>query len=211
MSSEEVPGGSGTADERTDFDLTDPKAMRALAHPMRMALLELLEVTRTLTATQASELLGETPANCAFHLRTLGKYGYIAEAGGGKGRERPWRMVSRRISLSTNQENPSAALAAQTLQQIWLDRVMQRARQILGSEERPEAWRDAHEASQTVQFLTPEENRQLGDEVRELMDGYQERQDNPDKRPEGAVPVEILYFAYPLTHLTHLAASAEHE
>ena len=50
---------------------TDARAMRALAHPVRVALLEALVHTGTLTATQASELLGESPANCAFHLRTL--------------------------------------------------------------------------------------------------------------------------------------------
>ncbi len=71
--------------------------MRALAHPVRMALLELFAYHETLTATQASELLGESPANCAFHLRTLAKYGFVREAGGGKGRERPWTLTSRTV------------------------------------------------------------------------------------------------------------------
>jgi hypothetical protein len=49
--------------------------MRALAHPLRVALIEASSQaeTRTLTATEASDLLGESPANCAFHLRTLAK------------------------------------------------------------------------------------------------------------------------------------------
>lgn len=63
--------------------------MRALAHPVRLALIEILGVTRTLTTAQVSEMLGESPANCAFHLRTLDKYGFVREAGGGRGRERP--------------------------------------------------------------------------------------------------------------------------
>jgi predicted ArsR family transcriptional regulator len=58
------------------------------------ALLEALWHAGTLTATQAGEMLGETPANCAFHLRTLARYGLAEEAGGGKGRERPWRRVA---------------------------------------------------------------------------------------------------------------------
>ena len=73
------------------MSITDPTVMRALAHPVRMALIELFGVHATLTATQASEALGESPANCAFHLRTLAKYGFIEEAGGGRGRERPWK------------------------------------------------------------------------------------------------------------------------
>ena len=82
------PDGAGG---RERVDLTDPKAIRALAHPLRWGLLEALSHAGTLTATQASEMLGESPANCAFHLRTLAKYGFVEEAGGGRGRERPWR------------------------------------------------------------------------------------------------------------------------
>jgi hypothetical protein len=36
-------------------------------------------------------MLGESPASCAFHLRTLAKYGFVEKAGGGRSRERPWR------------------------------------------------------------------------------------------------------------------------
>src|SRR5579863_9821171 len=70
MSSEESPRPEHPDDTWDEpLKLTDPKAMRALAHPVRMALLDLLGVAGTLTATQASEILGESPANCAFHLR----------------------------------------------------------------------------------------------------------------------------------------------
>ncbi len=66
------------------YRVNDPAVMRALAHPLRWALLEALQHAGTLTATQAGEILGETPANCAFHLRTLAKYGLVEEAGGAK-------------------------------------------------------------------------------------------------------------------------------
>ncbi len=42
--------------------------------------------------------------------------------------------------------------------------------------------------------------------MRQLVDRYKEQQSNPAKRPEDAVPVEILYFAYPLTLLADIAA-----
>lgn len=210
MSSEEFSAEPDAGSEpRVKIDLTDPKAMRAFAHPVRMALLELIEVTGTLTATQASELLGESPANCAFHLRTLGKYGFIAETGGGKGRERPWKWVNAEINLDSRQESRSAALAARTAQQIWFDRVVQRARQMLGSDERPEGWGDAARASRTVEFLTPAEATQLSDDVRQLLRRYKERVDDPAQRPADSLPVEILYFAYPLTHLADMAADED--
>ena len=53
----------GPRRDRGRLNLTDPKAIRALAHPVRMALLEALGHAGTLTATQASEMLGESPAN----------------------------------------------------------------------------------------------------------------------------------------------------
>jgi predicted transcriptional regulator len=205
MSSEAISAAEES--HRGRRNLTDPKAMRALAHPVRMALIELLKVAGTLTATQASEALGESPANCAFHLRTLAKYGFVAEAGGGKGRERPWKRVDVTIQLDTQQEDPGATLTAQTLQQFWLDRVMSRARQVLTSnEELPAGWRDALEAAAVVTFLTAGEARKLGQDVLELLDRFRERQGDPALRPEGALPVETLFFAYPLTALAELAA-----
>src|SRR5262249_58358973 len=115
------PPAEGAMDTRK---LTDARAMRALAHPVRIALLEALAHAGTLTATQASELLGESPANCAFHLRTLAKYGYVVEAGGGKGRERPWRRTHTELHVPTEQEDPGAAVAAEELSQLWMDRIL---------------------------------------------------------------------------------------
>ena len=86
-----APGAAGAAADVNAgrLELTDPAVMRALAHPLRWAILEALMHAGTLTATQAGEMLGETPANCAFHLRTLARYGLVEEAGGGKGRSGP--------------------------------------------------------------------------------------------------------------------------
>ena len=44
-----------------DFELTDPKAMRALAHPVRLALLERLQRHGPATASQLSPHVGATP------------------------------------------------------------------------------------------------------------------------------------------------------
>src|SRR2546430_594232 len=124
----EDQGGPRPRDDRLQLDLTDPKAMRALAHPLRWALLEALGHAGTLTATQASEMLGESPANCAFHLRTLAKYGFVEEAGGGKGRERPWRQAYGRMSWQARQGDEQFRLAGQALNQVWLEPVLRRAR-----------------------------------------------------------------------------------
>ena len=60
-------------------ELTDPRALRAYAHPIRMALLSLLRREGPHTATEAAAVIGESVASCSFHLRQLAKYGLIEE------------------------------------------------------------------------------------------------------------------------------------
>jgi hypothetical protein len=170
------PGG-----RRERLDLTDPKAIRAMAHPLRWALLEALGQAGTLTATQASEMLGESPANCAFHLRTLAKYGFVEEAGGGRGRERPWRPAFNRLSWPTRHEDPQFSHAAEALDQVWMDRLLTRARRSLTSRTSwPEAFGEEMGASSSRLYVTPEEARELHAEM------------------EKTVPVEFVLLGYPV-------------
>jgi hypothetical protein len=188
----------GNAAEKAELLLTDPKAMRALAHPLRVALIELFGVHPTLTATQASEILGESPANCAFHLRTLAKYGFVEEAGGGRGRERPWQAVDTSISLSAHKlEGEQARVAATALGEVWLDSWLTRIRKVFGGRLWPAAWEDASYSSQSMVFLTPDEAVALQAEFRAIIDQYLPRRTDPSRRPAGALPVEISTFAYP--------------
>jgi Helix-turn-helix domain len=177
--------------------LTEAKAMRALAHPVRMALLELFNFRETLTATQASEALGESPANCAFHLRTLAKYGFVREAGGGRGRERPWALASRRVTLTTDQPDPQAALAADELSRLWFDRWVDRTKRLLGSRNEKPGWEEASGWTGRHVFMTPEESARLRVELGQILDRYEGRRADPALRPEGALPVEWTIFTAP--------------
>ena len=197
MSSEE-PSATLPAPQ-SELTVTDPKAMRALAHPVRMALLELFEVSPTLTATRASEALGESPANCAFHLRTLAKYGFVEEAGGGRGRERPWRRVPKSISVSSaGQRDPQARMAAEVLGSAYLDRWLDRIRRAFAARAWPGEWDEAATASDSVRFLTPGEAVEMAAELRQVIDRYRDRTYDPASRPQGVLPFDINIFSYPL-------------
>ncbi len=179
--------------------------MRALAHPLRWALLEALGHAGTLTATQASEMLGESPANCAFHLRTLARYGFVEEAGGGKGRERPWRQAYRRLSWQARQGDEQFRLAGQALNQIWLDRVLSRARRSLAATASwPEGFADDLGGSTSMLYVTPDEARELYGELMKTVErtiGQEHRftqRKDPARRPPGAVPVEFVLLGYPV-------------
>ena len=160
--------------------------MRALAHPVRIALLEALVHAGTLTATQASELLGESPANCAFHLRTLAKYGYVVEAGGGKGRERPWRRAHAALHITTEQEDPGAALAAEELGQFWLDTTLERAHSVLARRRSwPAEWRQTGlpTESEYIAYMTPDEAREFDAEVTQPLPAVRRPAGSPGAAP----------------------------
>jgi len=188
--------------DRPRLEVRDPKMMRALAHPLRMQLIEAIgqSDTGTLTATQASELLGESPANCAFHLRTLAKYGFVEEAGGGRGRERPWRLRFRGIELVPPWQDEESRLAAGAAASIWIERWMARAGErlmrVLGY---PAEWQEAAIASECALYLTAQEARELSRAVDRLVEPYAARWHDAALRPPGSLPHEVLVFGYPLT------------
>lgn len=205
MSSEEkadVAGAPGAPDEEP-LNLTDPRAMRALAHPVRMALIELLGVEGTITATQASEILGESPANCAFHLRTLAKYGFVKEAGGGRGRERPWTRTRRSLRISpAGQAEPQAAVAASALGLAWFEHWVERARRSIGRGPLP-GWEDASGFSRSGVYLTAAEAEAVYTESMAILDRYRDRERDPSRRPAGSVPVEFVCYVSPIVEFAH--------
>src|SRR3954463_1378012 len=139
-------------------ELSDPKAMRALAHPVRLALLEAL-TDGALTATEAGERVGESPANASFHLRQLAKYGFVEEAGA-QGRRRPWKLKQLGMRFTDVHEDEGTAAAARQLSRTMNDRYFARAARAF--EERhalPKEWRGGHGAKQTgVPPTTPGRN-----------------------------------------------------
>src|ERR1700761_1594533 len=74
--------------------ISDPTALRALAHPLRLALLDRLMSFGDQTAAQCAEAVGSTASNCSYHLRALARVGLVEPGHSNDGRERPWRATS---------------------------------------------------------------------------------------------------------------------
>jgi DNA-binding transcriptional ArsR family regulator len=179
--------------------LTDPKAMRAMAHPVRLALIQEINDAGSLTATEAAERVGESPSNCSFHLRQLAKYGFVEEAEGGTGRQRPWRLVTVGMRMTDVHEDTDTALAAGALARVVQDRWLSRAR--AGMEQRkllPDVWREVTGSDQMTLYVTPDEMKELNDELLAILFRYRERIADPSKRPEGSRPIEHVAFYYPV-------------
>src|SRR5580704_17309140 len=101
--------------------VSDARTLRALAHPVRIALIEELVLGGAATATELGERIGETPTTCSFHLRQLAKYGFVEEAGGGKGRARPWRLTRIGFNISSH-DDPESEIAADALLRLFRER-----------------------------------------------------------------------------------------
>jgi predicted transcriptional regulator len=177
--------------------LEDPKALRALAHPTRMALIELLGLRGPMTATQAAEVVNVSPTNCAFHLRTLAKYGFVAEAEGGRGRERPWELALSGMSWSRDSADAAAYAAGKATLSMMLERWFDRVRRYTANDSAyPREIRNASMQSQTLWWATPEEIEAIKVDLDEVMTRHAERFD-PERRPAGAIPFEGLFFVHP--------------
>ena len=103
----------GEADIPQVVSITDPQAIRALAHDARLIVLdELFASQTTRTATELASLCALTPSAMSYHLRALEKYGYVIRAASeGDARERRWRAAGERLELNTQIDSANAKTA----------------------------------------------------------------------------------------------------
>lgn len=192
------------AEEHPDPELRlveDARALRALAHPVRIALIEHLTMHGPLTATEAADVVGESPSACSFHLRQLAKYGFVEESGDGSGRRRPWRITRLGLRFDADSSDPEVGQAGAELGGSLRERQIARYRTWLATRQSwPEPWRRAGIDAEFGCWLTPDELETVGAElVERLLRLHRERLTDPSTRPAEALPVELLLFGYPVS------------
>jgi len=148
-----------------------------------------------LTATECAEITGETVANCSYHLRTLAKYGYIV-AGARRGREKPWRLVSRGRDIRPDLEDPSSVVAVRVMADLALDRAVDQAKAWFDrmAVEDP-AWVDSSTITTTTTWATAEEFAAISSVLQHVAEHLGGRNDDPTLRPVGARPIQVLAVA----------------
>jgi DNA-binding transcriptional ArsR family regulator len=179
-------------------ELNDPRALRAMAHPTRMKLVGLLRTEGPMTATQAAEHVGESPSSCSFHLRQLAKWGLVEEAGGGRGRERPWRataMFTNWRQTAIKGEGSDARMALdRVLVQQYLDQITSWFDRRPGESEE---WLSLSGIGDWVLYLTPAELKTLEDAVDALIEPFLNRTMDRAARPAGARKVSFIHALLP--------------
>jgi hypothetical protein len=193
-------GAATTASARAGTRrLTDPLELRALAHPTRIRLLSAVGTRGTLTATEAVEFVGGSPASCAYHLRTLGKYGFIEDAGGESRRERPWRLTQVGYSWNEHAEDSEERTVARALSDVvygsWFENI-RRYRE--ASDRYPADVREVSGGSEIVLFATPAEVARVQREIQAVLAPFKERAADPALRPPGHTPLEMIVFTHPV-------------
>ena len=84
------------------FTIDRPEQLKALGHPLRLRVLEMLGQSEegSLTNRELAQRLGVDPGHLHFHVRMLLRAGLIDLADGGKGREKPYRAVARTVRVA---------------------------------------------------------------------------------------------------------------
>jgi DNA-binding transcriptional ArsR family regulator len=179
--------------------VNDVLTLRALAHPIRIALAEIVSIYGPITATEAGERLGESPTTCSYHLRELAKVGIVEDAGGGASRRRPWRLATTSLSISKVNDDPVTALAVTALSKVVRDRRLERYQTWVETEHLyPTEWRNATRESQHLGYLSADELAELNQQLSELLSDYLDARRDPPQRSAGAAPVQVLLMSHPL-------------
>ncbi|MBS2965382.1 helix-turn-helix transcriptional regulator [Actinocrinis puniceicyclus] len=164
-------------------------ALRALAHPLRWKILDLLRSEESATATRCARAFGESVASCSYHLAILAKYGFVERVPDHPSRERPWRLsrLEQRLDTPPGGEDGDAADApgAESVVEVFLEHEFTRLRgRMRARHNEPEQWRPMALGETT--FLTGEEFDRMRQELRAIVVRYQERGAQPGTRPVGS-------------------------
>lgn len=169
------PPDTGRPDAGSTYEVTDPHALRALAHPLRARLLGELRLRGAATASELGRRLGESSGSTSYHLRQLERFGFVVECD-----EQPSRRERRwRARHATTHIDP-ARLAGEGVAELD-DFDAMRLRHLVElangwSRERSEwspAWVSASGLSDAVARLSPSAARSLHEGLAELLRGLE--------------------------------------
>jgi DNA-binding transcriptional ArsR family regulator len=177
-------------------EIRDVRALAALAHPVRSALLSHLMAVGPRTASECAPAVGASASNCSWHLRHLARFGLVERVDAADGRERPWRAAATGFAFAGDPAGgPATRAAQQALLSVQLDEETRLARRYLRAEDELESeWRRAAGMNSYGLLLTPQELTELIDRLDAAIRPFigMTREDPP----AGARPVHLGLRAF---------------
>ncbi|WP_375384177.1 helix-turn-helix domain-containing protein [uncultured Microbacterium sp.] len=187
--------------------ILDAGALRALAHPLRVQIYDILSQYGPQTASSLANLTGESSGATSYHLRALAKHDLIREVDGrGTARERWWERPVGGVSFANPEamKTPSGRAATQVVMTEFLGRRHQQLMQYVarGMQSEPEDWQEGSLISTATARLTSEQTQELAAKMQALLDETVGRY--RDQRGEGVRPVSMHVDVFPLSEEGHL-------
>ena len=172
--------------------ITDPRAIRALAHPARQRIIDELYSGRVLTATECAELAGLTPSATSYHLRALERWGIVERAeASADGRERPWRALGSGLQISS-QSSGTGRVASQAMMRSNVNRVLEQFEELPADD----PWDESSLMNRSRLWLTREETKQLGKELDDVIERFRKGR-TATSHPAGTRQVTTLLAVVP--------------
>ncbi len=187
------------ADPTDDLRALDARALRAIAHPLRLRMIALLRAEGPATASQLAERLGESSGLTSYHLRQLAAHDFIEEeVGRGTKRERWWRAKQRGMTMRASDLRDDPLPQTQEAVDVYLHEVVRHQFRsvedwVRSRHEWPEEWRDVGVLNDYPLKLTPERLRDLVGELDAIIERYR----SAPSAADDAERVVVVLDAFP--------------
>ena len=172
--------------------------VRALTHPLRIAILRALRSHGPATATALGRRLNESSGSMSYHLRQLEKHGFVEEVpDSGDGRDRWWRPAfgGHKVEPARWVDDPEPRAIVGVYQQHVVANHHERAAAFVTQQSAGEWGREWVESADMSDFrlrLTPAQLMRLHQRMHALVESFG-KYDSP-----GAVEVAVQIEAFPL-------------
>lgn len=199
--------------------VTDVRALRALANPVRYRILGHLMSSGAQTASECAAVVGASPSNCSYHLRELARFGLIERAasgptgrGGADGRDRPWRPTATGFRYGSPDEesgpaDPAAAIANRRITHLGIDDNAALAHAAADAhDDLPAEWRRAELLSTFGLLVTANELVALTTAVDAILRPYIGL--TRDDAPPDAQRVHVIFDAFRRRPIAHVAVES---
>jgi DNA-binding transcriptional ArsR family regulator len=174
----------------------DATAMRALAHPVRLAILDRLREDGPDTATGLSPRVGASPSVTSWHLRHLAEHGLVEDApSDGRGRKRWWQAVGHGFRSGDVDDRDAHRVLGAAMDVADAGVVTAWRRDVQPVLE-PE-WAAVAGHWNTRITVTTEELREIDAAIEALLTPFVQRGHSAQAAPAGARKVRILRYTMP--------------
>jgi DNA-binding transcriptional ArsR family regulator len=204
-SAEPLDDATRSEERHREDRVLDTGALRALAHPLRVRIYDILSQYGPQTASSLAERLGESSGSTSYHLRALAKHDLIQECTDrGTGRERWWERPIGGISFANPEamKTPAGRSATQLIMNEFLrgrhEQLMHFVNRGLTASD-ADAWETGTMISTATAQLTPEQSKELAHKIMALIDDAVDTYRN--QTGENVRPVSIRADLFPLPDL----------